>query len=86
LQNHTFLHWPQRCTLPLFPHARHEVAAGAIVEVRGGLGLQPGPAAAGERGTTSASVRGATSASVRVGAPSAGRQLAPVWPCLAATT
>jgi len=78
LQNHTFLHWPQRSSLPsLLPHAWHELAADASE-----VGITPGavvlvPAAAGKRSATS--VAG-------VGALSAGQQLAPEWPCLAATT
>jgi len=74
LQNHTFLHWPQRSSLPSpLPHARHELVAGVIIEVRGGLEIGQ------------SAVEDATSASVHAGAPSAARQLAPEWPCLAAT-
>jgi len=78
LQNHAFRHRPQSRSLPaLLPQAWHDVAADTSE-----AGITPGavvlgPAAAGKRSVTS--VAG-------VGALSAGQQLAPEWPCLAATT
>jgi len=81
LQNHTARHRPQRSSLaPLLPQTWHEVAAGAIVDTSLPGSVVLGPAAAGKRDAASESA-----ASCAVGALTA-RQLAPAWPCLAATT
>jgi len=79
LQNHTPRHRPQRSSLlSLLPHAWREPAAGASDAESTPGAVVLGSAASGTGGATSA-----LTASGACG-PSAGRQLAPEWPCLAA--
>jgi len=81
LQNHTPRHRPQRSSLlSLLPHAWHAFAAGTSDAEPTPGAVVLGPAASGTRGATSAS------AALGAGGPSAGRQLAPEWPCPAAAT
>jgi len=63
------------------PQAWHELAVGVIVEAALSGSVVLGLAASGKRGAASASA-----ALCAVDALSAARQLAPEWPCLAATT